>query len=329
MEKKKTYPFVVLDETTLTSGFRVLTAGVDTAQFEKNPVALYLHNDWSMPIGVWENIRKEKGQILADLRPDYDDPDTEVQRLIGKIERGIIKMASVGLVDLDLSDAPEHLLDAKNTVTVLRSRLREISVVPIGKNHNALRLFDHEGRELNLADKSLNLSDYFIKDEPNKNKKSMKKEILSALNLADTATPAQIEEAVELLLADKKKSDNRAAELQQQLDAIDAAKKEAQKAEALQLTDAAIRDGRLDAKAKEATLKAFENDHEGTKLLLGSITKPESVKKQLESGKKSLELADKSWDELDRAGKLAELKASDFETYAQKFEEKFGKRPRE
>lgn len=325
MAEKKTYPFVVLDETTLTNGFRVLTAGVDTAQFEKNPVALYLHNDWSMPIGVWENIRKEGGQLLADLRPDYDDPDPEVQRLIGKIERGIIKMASVGLVDLDLSDASEHLLDAKNTFTVLRSRLREISVVPIGKNHNALRLFDREGRELNLSDKSLNLSDFF--NHEHKFLGKMKKEILNALNLADGATPAQIEEAVELLLADKKKSDARAAELQQQLDAIDAAKKEAQKAEALQLTDAAIRDGRLDAKAKEATLKAFENDHEGTKLLLGSITKPESVKNQLEAGKKSLELADKSWDELDRAGKLAELKASDFETYAQKFEEKFGKKP--
>src|SRR5690554_6120588 len=166
MAGKKVFPFVVLDETTLTNGVRVLVGGVDIAQFDRNPVALYLHDDWSMPVGVWENVRKEKGRLLADFVPDYDDPDPEVKRLIGKVERGVIRMASSGLVELKLSDATEYLLDDRNDIAVLKCRLREISIVPIGKNHNALRLYDNGGQEINLSDKALNLSDYFVDHKP-------------------------------------------------------------------------------------------------------------------------------------------------------------------
>lgn len=326
MAEKKTYPFVIVDSTPLTIGVRVSVDGIDTTQFERNPVALYLHDDGGMPIGTWENIRKENGQLLADFRPDYDDPNKEVQRLIGKIDRGIIKMASAGLVDLVASDDPKLKVKGQSDVTIVKSRLREASVVTIGKNHNALRLFDNGGKELNLDDKTLNLSDFFL-DNEHKNL-TMNKEILTALNLADTATTVQIEEAVGLLLADKKKSDNKVTELQGKLDAIDAAKKEVQKKEALELTDTAIKDGRLDAKAKEATLEAFDRDHTGTKTILESIPTPGSVKSVIDKGKKQgLDLADKTWDELDKTGKLTELRASDFDLYSTKFEEKFGKKP--
>lgn len=328
MREKKTYPFVVLDETTLTNGIRVLVSGVDTAQFEKNPVALYLHNDWSMPIGTWANIRKEGGKLLADFVPDYEDEDKEVQRLIGKVNRGVIKMASVGLVELKVSDQAADITEAENTATVIGSRLREISIVPIGKNHNALRLYDDGGKELNLADKSLNLSDYnFSTKITNQKGTKMEKEILKALNLADAATPAQVVEKIQLLLSDKEEADNRVAVLQGKLDAIDTAKKEVQKAEALKLTDTAIADGRLDAKAKESTLQAFDRDFEGTKTILDSIAKPTSVQQLIDDKKKGAEFADKSWDDLDKSGKLEELKAADFELYAEKFEEKFGKKP--
>jgi len=326
MTQKKSFPFVVLDETTLTNGVRVLVGGVKTDHFERNPVALYLHNDWSMPIGMWENVRKENGRLLADFVPDYDDPDPGVKRLLGKVERGVIRMASVGLADLSFTDAPEYLLDEKNEAVVIECRLREISIVPIGKNHNALRLYDKNGEEMNLADKTLNLSEYFT-NQPKTG--TMKKEILTALNLADTATQAQIDEAVEQLLSDRKAQTDKVAELQGGLDAIDAEKKRQRQAEALQLTDAAIKDGRLDAKAKDAILKAFDNDHDGTRLMLESIAKPVSVKEVIGSKAKGLDLADKTWDELDRAHKLEELRANDFALYSQKFEEKFGRKPAE
>ena len=58
--------FVPHDETVNTYGFRMLTSGCDLTEFRKNPVMLLNHNDWSLPIGRWENIRIEGTQILAD-----------------------------------------------------------------------------------------------------------------------------------------------------------------------------------------------------------------------------------------------------------------------
>ena len=58
--------FIVSDETINSYGFSVLTAGIDTAHFEKNPVMYYMHNRESGIIGRWENIRKDGAKLLAD-----------------------------------------------------------------------------------------------------------------------------------------------------------------------------------------------------------------------------------------------------------------------
>lgn len=66
--------FVLHDETVNTYGFRMLTDGANLAEFRKNPVMLLDHMDWKLPIGRWENIRKEGGKILADAVFDMRDP---------------------------------------------------------------------------------------------------------------------------------------------------------------------------------------------------------------------------------------------------------------
>ena len=53
--------FILLDGSTTTKDVCVSVDGVDTTQFEKNPVMFYQHNDWNMPVGKWENVRKENG----------------------------------------------------------------------------------------------------------------------------------------------------------------------------------------------------------------------------------------------------------------------------
>lgn len=334
MSNKKTFPFCIIDGTVLTNGLRVLVEGIDTAQFERNPVAFYLHDDWSMPIGTWENIRKEDGRLMADFAPDYADPDVEVQRIIGKVERGIIKMASAGLVELVASDDEAFRVDKQSGPTIVKCRLREASIVPIGKNHNALRLYDRNGIELNLSDKALNLSDRIFFQQPKTketmNKETMNSSLLKVLNLSDTSTDEQILEAVKLLLSDKQAAEAKVKELQGKWDAHDAEVKRVQKEQAVQLTDAAIRDGRIDANVKDSFIAAFDRDFDGTKTILEGIAKPAgSVKAAINAGKKALELSDKTWDELDREGKLADLKANDFALYSEKFEEKFGKKPNE
>lgn len=58
--KKTAHTFVVSDESPNSYGFVVLTEGIDTAQFERNPVMLYMH-ERSRVVGRWENIRKRGG----------------------------------------------------------------------------------------------------------------------------------------------------------------------------------------------------------------------------------------------------------------------------
>ena len=74
MADEKSYPFVISDESVNRYGYRVLTAGIDTAQFEKNPIMYYLHDRLQygeskprvMVIGRWDNVRKENAKLMAD-----------------------------------------------------------------------------------------------------------------------------------------------------------------------------------------------------------------------------------------------------------------------
>jgi len=103
--------------------------------------------------------------------------------------------------------------------------------------------------------------------------------------------------------------------------------KEAQKAEAIKLTEAAIKEGRLNAQAREVTLKQFGNDFEATRTMIESIPPRTTLKDAMAASDKSeLEmLSAKTWDELDRSGDLKTLKDKYPEEYKAKFNEAFKK----
>ena len=161
---------------------------------------------------------------------------------------------------------------------------------------------------------------------------------LKKLNLSDGATDEQANQAIELLLSDKQKaidektaSDAKVLELSDKLKALETEKETALKAEALNLTDAAIADGRLDAKAKEATLELFDKNPVAAKTMLENITKPTSIKSVMELGDKTKTerqtLESLSWDEMDKKGLLLNLKDTHNDLYKSKFKEKFGNEP--
>jgi len=332
-KERKPIPFVILDSTVLTNGIRVLVSGVDIEQFKKNSVLLFDHNDWSLPIGRVDNVRKENDQILGDVVFDYEDLDKDAQRIIGKVERGFMKACSPGLVDLEGVDDPMYRLDGQDNVTITKCRLREVSIVAIGKNHNALRLYDKDGTEILYQENPrLLLSDFIVSPKINLEMKID----LKKLNLSDGATDEQANQAIELLLSDKQKaidekaaSDAKVLELSDKLQALETEKETAIKAEALNLTDAAIRDGRLDAKAKESTLKLFDKDPEAAKMMLENITKPTSIKETLDAGDKTerQKLEGMTWDEMDKKGLLLNCKDVHNDLYKSKFKEKFGNEP--
>lgn len=327
MAKKSKEPitFILLDESVTTYGFRTLISGVDLSQMEKNPVMLYVHNDYSLPIGRWTDIRKENGQILADADFDYDDPDPEVKRIIGKVERGFIKMASAGLVEPSFSDEAALKVEGQELPTLIRCRMREASIVPIGACHNALRLYDDSGKEIDLSD-NIKLADVIrpitIHKQINMN------ELIRLLNLADNASNDQITAAVKLLLADKKNLSDKVA-------AFEREKKTAQQAEGIALVDAAVADGRISAVSRESWLKLYNNDPEGTKTALAGIPVRQTVTEQIATAQannaSAAELADlqkKSWNELDKEGHLVTLRDKYPEVYKEKYKTRFGVEPK-
>lgn len=197
-------------------GSRVITAGIDYSQYEKNPILLFMHRRGrkeDMPIGIMTNLRVENGVLYGT--PKFDD-DTEDERNISKKwDRGTLRMLSAGLDVLEWSEDPELLLQGQTRPTVTKSKLIEVSVVDIGSNDDALQVgLYHEGKLLTLAigEESDHLpllsrtetesgdgtpaTSPDDEQKPNNNSKSNMEKILLKLGLTPGATEDQAVEAI-------------------------------------------------------------------------------------------------------------------------------------
>lgn len=131
-----TNTFVLSDESRNSYGFVVKTAGIDTTQFQRNPVMLYMHDRESGVVGRWENIRVEGAQLLADA---VFDESTELGAKVKKqVDNGFLRCASIGIEEI----TQETL---NGVETVVKCRLIEASIVDIPSNSNAVKLFRPSG----------------------------------------------------------------------------------------------------------------------------------------------------------------------------------------
>lgn len=120
--------FLVNDESLNSHGFRVLTSGIDTSRFEKNPIMLYMHEIGNV-IGRWENLRKDGDKLYADAVFDTNDPQAKL--IADKVKNGFLKSTSLGL----------EILEKQGDVAT-KTKLFEISIVDMGSNENALKLYN-------------------------------------------------------------------------------------------------------------------------------------------------------------------------------------------
>lgn len=332
--------FVLHDDSLNTYRFRMLTSGANLDEFRKNPVMFFVHRDLELPIGRWENIRVEGSRILADAVFDVEDP--EAKKIADKVERGFIRAASIGTwPPEEVSEDPDLMLPGQTGPTVTKWTVREASIVTIGANHNALRMYDRAtGESVDLADENAMLR--LMDNIPIKQITSMN--LTKILNLQDNASDADIEAAVQAVVQEnetlktqndtlqKEKEDleTENASLKKEKDDAEQQRLADQQAEAVRLVDAAIRDGRLHANGKEAFIALFDADFEKAKATLNAIPRPKSVTEAIERNQTTLkdEFANKSWHELDRAGLLVALKDQNPDLYCEKFREEFGHDPK-
>lgn len=236
--------FVVNDDSVLNDrGFRVMTSGIRLDKFKKNPLGLFMHsrpdrwdlkNDSVLPICTWSDPEIE-GTTLTSI-PTFDESDDFAQKIGNKVEKGFLRMASIGIIPITVSSDPAYMLPGQERPTVVESELVEISVVDIGSNPNAVSLYslDQEG---NLVQLSSELEDKLIPVLTKPETKTEMKKIAEKLNLSSDATEEQIVSAVEAL--QKKNNDLVTAAEQVRLSSITA------------MVDQAITDRRFTADKKD------------------------------------------------------------------------------
>ena len=150
--------FVVSDESINSYGFRVLTAGIDTGRFLKNPVGLFNHDygwmddNYAGPIVKWNDLKLEGNQLLANAEFDTDDAKGKV--IASKVEKGFLNAASIGFRVIETSAEPELMLPGQKYATVTKCQLIEISIVDIPSNENACCLYDDNDKRIELKDGS-------------------------------------------------------------------------------------------------------------------------------------------------------------------------------
>ncbi|MBO6509502.1 MAG: HK97 family phage prohead protease [Roseibium sp.] len=119
----------------------VRTAGLDTSEFEKNPVGLLFHASRSWPVGQWSELRKIKGRSpRLEGRMTFLEEGTldEADKAANLVQVGVLRACSIGFMPKEW----EWILDeeGRNTygIDFKESELIECSIVPVPAHPAAL-----------------------------------------------------------------------------------------------------------------------------------------------------------------------------------------------
>lgn len=317
-------PFKVSDESVNSYGIRVISKGGDFSQFEKNPIMLYDHDDYKrLPIGTWSDLKiHDNGDITAE--PEFDNDDEFAASVQKKVDKKIIRMASLGIVPLEWSDDPEMMLPGQVGVTVTKWILREISITPFGSNKNAFKLYDKLGNEINLNENTtfFNLN---TKPKMSDSKDNLRVMLAAGLNLSDDISTSEMVRKVLKLHQENE-------ELKTKVQTLENAAKEEKETLELKEKEAYI-DKQIEA--KKITLKQkpvyMKLEFSDVKEALEGMPAPKDLGKTGdgdgdEAFKEREKWTFKDWTVKDEAG-LVEMKEKDPERYKKLFKDEYKVEP--
>lgn len=125
--------FVANTEGVNSKGYRVLTSGIRTERFEKNPICLGEH--YSV-VGKWQDWKKEGGQLqvgrLQCSRREY------AQAYKADVEDGILSAVSIGVRPITWSEDVSLMLPGQTRPTLVECELVEVSLVAVPANPDAV-----------------------------------------------------------------------------------------------------------------------------------------------------------------------------------------------
>lgn len=142
------FDFVISDGSMDRHGTRINPNGWDLRTFLANPVALWSHGTdpirGRVPIGRWENLRVEGERLMGRLVMAAEGTSQFVNELRSLVTQGILRAVSVGFED------PKQGKPG-GRYEIERAGLREISLVAVGSNMNALQL----ARSLDISESTI------------------------------------------------------------------------------------------------------------------------------------------------------------------------------
>ena len=147
-------------------------------------------------IGLVEDIKVDGDEITGVLK--FDEATELSRQTKQQYECGSLRMVSVGIDIIELSDAPELLKPGQTCMTVTKWKLREVSLVDIGANDDAIVLHK-DGQVLELNEGGANCLPRL--NINNKSIDKMERNALALLlGLPETATEAQIQARITELM---------------------------------------------------------------------------------------------------------------------------------
>ncbi len=319
--------FLVSDESKNGYGFRVLNAGLDVSAFERNPVMLYMHQRGKV-FGAWSNLVLADGAWTAEPVFDEGDPDGLVQEVLGKVARGFLRAASIGIEILEVVRN-----EALACYDVTACVLQEISIVDVGGNRNAVRLYAH-GQPLGEDELAGTLATLCARtDETNESVpitintpvQMELKEIAQLLGLPETASGPEVQAVAAKLAAE--------SGYKEKFDQLSAALAAAKVKDAEALVDAAIADKRIGADQKGVYARLFAADYDSARQVLAQLARPVDLVAltapgSLRAGVMADVDAAGQYDALDHNGRLAKLKAENPDEFKRLFVAKWGREPK-
>lgn len=270
------FTFVLSDESVNSYGTRVLTDGIRLGNYQKNPIVLWNHTrSWSdkedqiLPIGRIEKLWVEGDKLMGDVT--LDQKDNFAQKVQSKVEQKIINMCSISVAVITTSEDASVIVQGQSRPTIIECELREVSIVDIGSNKNAIRLYDAcDGKEINLSDGGEKNFLLPLLDTINKDKNMDFKEVKDLLGLRDKedgevkteiARLRGLETEVVTLRGDKQSLTDRLK--------VFTDKEEADReAAVVSLVDDAVKTRKITASEKPDYLALAEKDFETTKKIL-------------------------------------------------------------
>lgn len=224
------------DDSLNSHGSRIMTSGVDTAQYERNPVLLYMHERGKV-IGYMKDIEVKDGEITGE--PVFDCATELSKQCKKQWEVGSLRMVSIGIDIIETSEDPELLVAGQTSPTITKSKIFETSIVDIGANDNAI-VMRHNGKQITLGRDSENPLPLLVQKQHKTDIQMELKTIALKLGLPETAD----EGAVLAKIGELNQTATEAAQLKRDKEAL-------MLAQVTSAVEAAIKENRLTSDKKE------------------------------------------------------------------------------